>query len=1133
MGSLRGVAEELGRLLGSSRDNIEKATEIFSSNVSDHTLTGITVNHAVRSLRSRAPDGAAFDQQVAKLREKLGDNEANRLISTLMKISHDRSLLSSLTLAKGKAGGGIFEAEAEAEQPKAAAQPNEGDGAKVGARRSLTGRASLLGGGKRTPFSQMRQQQQQQKEKETRRATMEPTSRSGSGAPKVPIFRKEGGSVLRSGATARTAMPATAAATAEVTATAPPAPPSHIPATATIVQNASDESSGKEVEEERSTAASLPSNERATVDNETGKKRDGEAADTFVVRRRKDKAIDPDKYEQGREGSNRLGARESANDSRAGRNVGEPFTSGGERKEAGGEKSAAALNEIKAPVQKIDGTAISAKPAEKDADEEAEETIASLKEVESQMARKGGVSGISYSDVSTSLGSLHALLDSGLSVSSPPDYLARRPDQSMQRLVRWEDLSKERMMREREEHKDGQWVIASPPRSDLSFDFIIDKHVPPPLAESVQRLCPLANAYVRVCTYVERECVLGRGKIANAVAGAMRSLLHQYYVLIAQMETKMLKGELTMSKLYYYIQPSMKTMATLDGLIREIEASPVYTGGAVLNIVEGRMQAVGGDPISRKVLMFVLEHASRPFFHMLNTWMAEGMINDPYHEFMVEEDAAVADETSEDFWQRRYTIQADQVPSIVDSCQDEILLAGKYLNAIRHVGGKAYERVQMRAAALRSGHTDADSCLISFTADTREVVRAVQKAFNYASKELLQLLVIESDLKENLRYLHSYFLLGKGDFLVHFLDSAGAELSQPVHSVQMQRLETLLDLAMRTCGTQEEVRDLFSTKLLRYRLVEMLARLADYGDLDATSASLPDGAHRDFLPSLSADAEGVSLADAAVRDAEGMTGLEAFTLDVSLRWPLSLVVNSEAKQKYQILFRHLLWIHHIDTLLESAWVDHQATKVLSKDMRSKLVKTFALRQKMVHFIQTMQNYIYSEVLEPAWHTLARKLTVETTINGVLQVHKDYLNVCLRECLLRDNELLKGVLKLLALCNLFAKQTQQWFAAFREVASTAREGDDGLESKKKNRGQRRQEWRNEKMRNMTEAIDSSLSSSYFDSVDRLSERFTSQLSTFLGTLSRSSTTTVDGPIASLHARLDGEFYGTSLRPNATM
>jgi len=43
-----------------------------------------------------------------------------------------------------------------------------------------------------------------------------------------------------------------------------------------------------------------------------------------------------------------------------------------------------------------------------------------------------------------------------------------------------------------------------------------------------------------------------------------------------------------------------------------------------------------------------------------------------------------------------------------------------------------------------------------------------------------------------------YFLLDKGDFIVQFMDMTEDEMKQDIDKIMPQRLETLLELALRT-----------------------------------------------------------------------------------------------------------------------------------------------------------------------------------------------------------------------------------------------------------------------------------------------------------------------------------------------
>lgn len=54
---------------------------------------------------------------------------------------------------------------------------------------------------------------------------------------------------------------------------------------------------------------------------------------------------------------------------------------------------------------------------------------------------------------------------------------------------------------------------------------------------------------------------------------------------------------------------------------------------------------VFSDDQARDLFQFLLERASAPYFEILEKWVYEGKIYDPYHEFMVEEDPKLKKES--------------------------------------------------------------------------------------------------------------------------------------------------------------------------------------------------------------------------------------------------------------------------------------------------------------------------------------------------------------------------------------------------------------------------------------------------------------------------------------------------------
>jgi gamma-tubulin complex component 2 len=72
-----------------------------------------------------------------------------------------------------------------------------------------------------------------------------------------------------------------------------------------------------------------------------------------------------------------------------------------------------------------------------------------------------------------------------------------------------------------------------------------------------------------------------------------------------------------------------------------------------------------------------------------------------------------------------------------------------------------------------------------------------------------------------------------------------------------------------------------------------------------------------------------SLANASLQigaSAASKNVYETFSLDYKVRWPLTLILSKKAINKYQLIFRHLLFCKYVEKCLENTWAKHQQTK---------------------------------------------------------------------------------------------------------------------------------------------------------------------------------------------------------------
>ncbi|KAK2565111.1 Gamma-tubulin complex component 2 [Acropora cervicornis] len=156
-----------------------------------------------------------------------------------------------------------------------------------------------------------------------------------------------------------------------------------------------------------------------------------------------------------------------------------------------------------------------------------------------------------------------------------------------------------------------------------------------------------------------------------------------------------------------------------------------------------------------------------------------------------------------------------------------------------------------------------------------------------------------------------------------------------------------------------------------------------------------------------------------------ISGLEAFSFDYVVKWPVSLILSKKALTKYQMLFRHLFYARHVERQLCNVWVSNKRAKLFTLNSSHWYAAAFALRQRMLHFVQTYEHYMMFEVLEPSWHLMEKSFKTVTNIDGVLENHNDFLDRCLKDCMLTNPELLKVVSKLMLVCVTFTNCMQRF------------------------------------------------------------------------------------------------------------
>lgn len=100
------------------------------------------------------------------------------------------------------------------------------------------------------------------------------------------------------------------------------------------------------------------------------------------------------------------------------------------------------------------------------------------------------------------------------------------------------------------------------------------------------------------------------GLVSHALCGAIRVLLKEYLLLVTQLDTEFMKADLTLQKVWFYLQNSIRIM---DNLKRLAVDAGNKKGGALLNVIY-KLMISSSDTSIRDFFAFLLEKSSLPYF---------------------------------------------------------------------------------------------------------------------------------------------------------------------------------------------------------------------------------------------------------------------------------------------------------------------------------------------------------------------------------------------------------------------------------------------------------------------------------------------------------------------------------------
>ena len=145
------------------------------------------------------------------------------------------------------------------------------------------------------------------------------------------------------------------------------------------------------------------------------------------------------------------------------------------------------------------------------------------------------------------------------------------------------------------------------------------------LAEMARNILQAATHYVQISEYMSNHSQLNSGMVNTAFCAALRILLKDYQILIAQLELLATEQTLTLQQIWFYLQPSLAALSVMQNLTHTAQQDKLE-GGALLSLLYTQaIQNAGYENRRHSKLIFAVTNplnvstgicSSKPQYHI-------------------------------------------------------------------------------------------------------------------------------------------------------------------------------------------------------------------------------------------------------------------------------------------------------------------------------------------------------------------------------------------------------------------------------------------------------------------------------------------------------------------------------------
>lgn len=461
-------------------------------------------------------------------------------------------------------------------------------------------------------------------------------------------------------------------------------------------------------------------------------------------------------------------------------------------------------------------------------------------------------------------------------------------------------------------------------------------HVARPIRSLVEKLGRIGNDYrfLQNQIGVHRE---SNGILRQSFCRAMAYELAEYLKLVAYLESSLNekeKEEMSLKKVVYWFHEAGILLTFLRDLVKD---TTNLRGGALLSFLE-QFRHHGNDQI-RLVITRILDQMMLPYVEMLQGWLREGILKDPFDEFFISEIRSVRsfEFDGSEFWNQKFVLRLSELPKFIpETLAGRALVAGKTRKFIQAYLKNPPTHLRYKNSIVFNVTSTENGESLGMAGVLREnLLESMEKemklAYKLACRQVRRILIEDCQLIEQVRCIKQYVLLSKGDFSMNLLELLWEGLNRPAGSLFRHNLVGALESAI------ESTRD---PKEAEWLLANLDVRLLSNDQISGSGSSA--------------------------------TGWDVFALDYRVSFPVDCVLDSQSMQEYSKLSRYIWGLKRLEAILSRSWqglrsAQNGVSKMRKRELRSDLRKMELLQYEMISFVRQALSVSF-ETISGEWET---------------------------------------------------------------------------------------------------------------------------------------------------------------------